>query len=55
MLLIFAIGAGNIGWILLLGAIMSIEKNMPWERPISRSLGAALGAWAATIAIGMGF
>ena len=55
MLLMFAVGAGNIGWMLLLGAIMSIEKNMPWGRRISRPLGAALVAWAAAIAIGIGF
>ena len=55
MLLMFAGGAGKISWMLLLGAIMSIETNMPWGRCISRPLGAALVAWAAAVAIGIGF
>ena len=54
MLPMFAIGSGNIGWMLLLGAIMSIDTNMPWGKRSSRPLGAALVAWAATIAIGIG-
>lgn len=55
MLLMFAVGARNIGWMLLLGAIMPIENNLPWAKRISRPLGAALVAWAAAIAIGIGF
>lgn len=42
MLLMFAVGAGNIGWMLALGAIMAAEKNMPWGRRISKPLGALL-------------
>lgn len=32
MLLMFAVGMGNLGWMLLLGAVMAIEKNLPWGR-----------------------
>ena len=32
MLLMFAVGAGNIGWMLALGAVMAIEKNWSWGR-----------------------
>ncbi|HEU4759614.1 MAG TPA: DUF2182 domain-containing protein [Dehalococcoidia bacterium] len=46
MLLMFAVGVGNVGWMLLLGTIMATEKNMPWGRRISAPLGAALVAAA---------
>ena len=42
MLLMFVIGIGNLGWMLALGAVMAIEKNMPWGRRISAPLGAGL-------------
>ena len=42
MLLMFAVGVGNIGWMLALGAVMAVEKNMPWGRRISAPLGVAL-------------
>jgi predicted metal-binding membrane protein len=45
MLLMFAIGVGSLGWMLVLGAVMAVEKNMPWGRRISAPLGAALLAW----------
>jgi predicted metal-binding membrane protein len=47
MLLMFAIGVGNIGWMLVLGAIMAVEKNMPWGRQLSALLGVLLIGWAA--------
>lgn len=50
MLLMFVVGTGNIGWMLILGAIMAIEKNAPWGRRISRPLGMALIGCAAVIA-----
>jgi predicted metal-binding membrane protein len=27
----FGVGVGNFGWMLVLGAVMGIEKNMPWR------------------------
>jgi len=42
MLLMFAVGIGNLGWMLVLGVIMAVEKNMPWGRRISAPLGAGL-------------
>jgi predicted metal-binding membrane protein len=42
MLLMFVVGVGNIGWMLILGAIMAVEKNMPWGRQLSAPLGASL-------------
>lgn len=51
MLLMFAIGAGNLGWMLVLGAIMAVEKNVRWARPMSRPLGVALLAGAVAVAL----
>ena len=46
MLLMFVVGTGSIAWMLVLGAIMAIEKNMPWGRRMSTPLGVALLAVA---------
>jgi predicted metal-binding membrane protein len=45
MLLMFAVGVGNIGWMLALGTVMAVEKNMPWGRRMSAPLGVILVAW----------
>jgi predicted metal-binding membrane protein len=42
MLLMFAVGMGNLGWMLLLGAVMAIEKNLPWGRRFSAPVGIVL-------------
>lgn len=42
MLLMFAIGAGSLGWMLVLGAVMAVEKNLPWGERMSRPLGMLL-------------
>ena len=44
MLLMFVVGVGNIGWMLALGAVMAIEKNMPWGKRLSIPLGVFLAA-----------
>lgn len=54
MLLMFVVGTGSVGWMLLLGAVMAVEKNAPWGRSISKPLGAALMGWAALIMVGNG-
>jgi predicted metal-binding membrane protein len=51
MLLMFVIGSGSVGWMLLLGVVMAAEKNMPWGARLGRPLGAALLAGAAAIAV----
>jgi predicted metal-binding membrane protein len=51
MLLMFAVGTGSLGWMLLLGAAMAIEKNAPWGRRFSAPLGATLIAWGALIVL----
>ena len=42
MLLMFAIGAGSLGWMLVLGAVMAAEKNLPWGEQMSKPLGLVL-------------
>lgn len=42
MLVMFFVGMGNLGWMLLLGLIMAVEKNHPWGRRLAAPLGAAL-------------
>jgi predicted metal-binding membrane protein len=51
MLLMFALGMGNLGWMLLLGAVMAIEKNVAWGRRLSTPLGVGLLAWAAALVL----
>lgn len=49
MLLMFGVGVGNIGWMLALGGVMALEKNLPWGKRISRPLGVVLCAWGALV------
>jgi predicted metal-binding membrane protein len=42
MLLMFAVGVGNVGWMLALGTVMAVEKNMSWGRRLSAPLGVGL-------------
>jgi predicted metal-binding membrane protein len=52
MLLMFAVGSSNLGWMLALGAVMAIEKNVPWGRRISKPLGGLLIGWGLTLVLG---
>ena len=49
MLLMFAVGTGNVGWMMALGAVMAIEKNVSWGRRLSAPLGVGLLAWGLAI------
>lgn len=42
MLVMFAVGVGNIAWMLVLAVVMATEKNMPWGRRLSAPLGIVL-------------
>ncbi|UCH27039.1 MAG: DUF2182 domain-containing protein, partial [Trueperaceae bacterium] len=46
MLVMFALGAANLGWMLALGAVMAAEKNSRWGRRLSTPVGLALLVWA---------
>jgi predicted metal-binding membrane protein len=49
MLLMFVVEVGSLAWMLLLGAIMAIEKNVSWGRRLSTPLGAVLVAIGVTM------
>ncbi len=51
MLLMFAIGAGSLGWMLVLGAVMAAEKNLPWGGMMSKPLGILLLIGGAAVLI----
>ena len=51
MLLMFGVGVGNVGWMLILGVAMAVEKNMPWGRRLSAPLGLALLGWGSLIVL----
>jgi predicted metal-binding membrane protein len=42
MLLMFVVGTGSVGWMLLIGAVMAVEKNVAWGRYLSAPLGGGL-------------
>ena len=42
MLLMFLVNAGSLVWMLLLGAVMALEKNFAWGRSLSASIGVLL-------------
>ncbi len=50
MLLMFAIGVGSLGWMLALGAVMAVEKNVSWGRRLTKPLGVTLLVSALAIA-----
>ena len=49
MLLMFGVGVGNVGWMLVLGSVMAMEKNLPWGRNLSAPLGWGLLCWGGFI------
>jgi predicted metal-binding membrane protein len=51
MLLMFLVGAGSLLWMLLLGVVMALEKNLPWGRRLSAPIGLLLLVAAATVLI----
>ncbi|QIN81940.1 hypothetical protein GBA63_04245 [Rubrobacter tropicus] len=51
MLLMFVVGAGSLGWMLVLGAVMAVEKNVSWGRRIGAPLGVVLLGFGLTLGI----
>lgn len=49
MLLMFAVGVGNVAWMLALGAVMAVEKNASWGRKLTTPLGALLLLWGVVL------
>ncbi len=55
MLLMFVVGAGSLGWMLILRAVMAFEKNMPWGRRIGVPLGVILVGSGLVLAVAPAF
>jgi predicted metal-binding membrane protein len=53
MLVMFVVGMSNLGWMLLLAALMAAEKNLPIGRKIAAPVGLGLLGWAALLAFGV--
>lgn len=51
MLLMFVVGTSNIGWMLVLGAVMAAEKNLPAGRRLAAPVGAVLLLFALSVAV----
>jgi len=51
MLLMFLVGAGSVGWMLAIGALMAMEKNVTWGRRLSAPLGVGLLLISAAILV----
>jgi predicted metal-binding membrane protein len=49
MLIMFVVGTGNVGWMLLIGLVMAAEKNFPWGARLSAPLGVGLIGWSAGV------
>ncbi len=45
MLLMFAVGVTQVGWMLALGAVMATERATPWGRVMTRPVGGVLVLW----------
>ena len=53
MLLMFAIGGANLGWMLALGALMAAERTTRPGRRLTRPIGLALGAYGVLVIAGV--
>jgi predicted metal-binding membrane protein len=49
MLVMFVVGTGNVGWMLLLGLVMAAEKNLAWGRRLSAPVGLGLIGWSVAV------
>jgi predicted metal-binding membrane protein len=52
MLLMFAVGGLNLGWMLLLGAVMFVEKAVGWGRWVTAPVGVGLTLWGLALLAG---
>lgn len=55
MLLMFAVGGVNLGWMLALGAVMFAEKAVSWGRWVTAPVGALLALWGLGLLLGLPF
>jgi predicted metal-binding membrane protein len=53
MLVMFAVGGVNLGWMLALGAVMFLEKAVSWGRHITVPVGVLLALWGLGLLLGL--
>ena len=51
MLVMFLVGTGSLGWMLMLGLVMAVEKNHRWGRHIAAPVGGLLLAAAVGVLV----
>jgi predicted metal-binding membrane protein len=51
MAALFALGVMSVGWMLLIAALIAIEKLVPWKASANRTIAAALAALAIAVAL----
>jgi predicted metal-binding membrane protein len=51
MLLMFAVGVGNLAWMLALAVVMGVEKNVGWGRRLTAPLGVVLVGWGLLLVV----
>jgi predicted metal-binding membrane protein len=52
MLLMFAVGGVEVGWMLALAAVMFVEKAITWGRAVTVAVGLGLAGWGLALLIG---
>jgi predicted metal-binding membrane protein len=53
MLLMFAVGAAHLGWMLALAAVMFVEKAVIWGRRVTVGVGLVLAGWGLGLLLGI--
>jgi len=51
MAVMFVVGMGSLGWMLVLAAAMAAEKNLRWGKRLRTPLGLGLLGWAGVIVL----
>jgi predicted metal-binding membrane protein len=51
MLIMFVVGTGSLGWMLVLALVMAAEKNHPRGRLLAAPLGIVLLGWSAVMTV----
>jgi predicted metal-binding membrane protein len=53
MLVMFAVGGANLGWMLALAALMFVEKAVAWGRAVTVGAGLTLAGWGLGLLLGI--
>jgi predicted metal-binding membrane protein len=53
MLVMFAVGGAQLGWMLALAAVMFVEKAVSWGRTATIGVGVGLAGWGLGLLLGI--